>query len=300
MSSPLPAFSSQVTDASYATLDMAPRAVPGLSVSCVGRERCLPGYRVARDGYGCHALEFVVEGAGTLTLDGHHHRLRAGQLFTYGPGISHVIESDPRRPLVKYFVDFFGRSAASACRDANLGPPALVSVDEPAAVRSLFEELLREAQKKDHSARPELTVAYLRLIFLKTRERSLSQNAPAPAPSSRAHDTLQRALRVIETRHVELNTLADLAASAQVDAAHLCRLFSRFRHDTPYRCLSRRKLDAAARLLSTQPVLIKEAAAAAGFDDPLHFSKIFHRAFGCSPRDFQTRHHASIARPRKE
>ena len=273
---------------------MAPRNVAGVVVSCVGRERCLPGYRVARDGYGSHALEFVIGGAGVLILGGKRHRLRAGHLFSYGPDIPHVIESDPRRPLVKYFVDFFGRSAPALCRESALTPPALISVGETDAMHRLFEELLREAQKV-HSLRAGLALAYLRLILLKARERS----EPAAPASSRAQETLQRALNIIEVRHVGLNSLADLAAAAQVDPAHLCRLFARFRHDTPNRCLTRRKLDAAARLLATEPVLIKEAAAAAGFADALHFSRIFHRAFGCSPSDFQSRHRASIAQPRK-
>jgi AraC-like DNA-binding protein len=294
VSTALPAFSVQVADASYACLDMAPRAAAGLVVSCAGRERCLPGYRVARDGYACHGLEFVVEGAGTLLLAGRRHRLQPGHLFTYGPDVPHVIEADPRNPLVKYFVDFFGRAAPAACRTAGLTPPALVSVRETEATRSLFEELIREAQKT-HDLRAETAAAYLRLILLKARERA----APAAPASSRALETLQRALRLIETRHAALHSLSDLAAAARVDPAHLCRLFARFRRDTPQRCLIRRKLDTAARLLATELVLVKEAAAAAGFADALHFSRVFRRAFDCSPRDFQARHRASIARPRK-
>ncbi len=293
MTSSIPAFSAQVTDTSYATLDMAPRSVAGLVVACAGRERCLPGYRVVREGYLCHVIEFVVEGAGTLVLDGHRHRLQPGHIFSYGPGVPHQIESDPRRPLVKYFVDFFGRGAPAACREAGIASPSLVVVREPEAARLLFEELIREAQKS-HDLRQEFAQGYLRLLLLKARERAVPV-----AGSSRALETLQRALRLIETRHVELHSLTDLAAAAQVDPAHLCRLFSRFRHDTPQRYLTRRKLDTAARLLATEPVLVKEAASAAGFGDALHFSRIFHRAFGCSPRDFQARHHASIAQPRK-
>ena len=292
---PHPAFSAQVADAAYATLDMAPRPVAGIVVACAGRERCLPGYRVARDGYACHALEFVIEGAGTLHLAGRTHRLQPGHLFGYGPGVPHVIETDPRRPLVKYFVDFFGRAAPAACREAGLAPPALLALAETGPVRQLFDELLREAQKP-HALRAELALGYLRLLLLKAREPA----APAAPAASRALDTLHRALRVIETRHAALHSLADLAAAARVDPAHLCRLFARFRHDTPQRCLTRRKLDAAARLLATEPVLVKEAAAAAGFADALHFSRLFRRAFACSPRDFQARHRASIAHPRKK
>ena len=294
MSTALPAFATQVADPLYATLDPMPRAAAGLIVACAGRERCLPGYGVDRAGYACHVVEFVAEGAGTLVLAGRRHRLQPGHLFSYGPDIPHRIETDPRRPLVKYFVDFFGREATTACREASITPPAILRLAETEPVRQLFEELLREAQKP-HELRHALAAAYLRLLFLKAREPS----GPFAPASGRALATLQRAVRLVETRHASLNSLADLAAAARVDAAHLCRLYARFRHDTPGRHLLRRKLDTAARLLSTGPLLVKEAAAAAGFADPLHFSRVFHRAVGCSPSDFQSRHRASISRPRK-
>ena len=294
MSQALPAFATQVVDTLYATLDPVPRSAPGLVVACAGRERCLPGYRVEREGYVCFVMEFVAEGAGTLLLAGSRHRLQPGNLFCYGPGVPHRIESDPRRPLVKYFVDFFGLEAPSACREAGLAAPAFLRLAETEPVRQLFEELLREAQKP-HDLRHPLAVAYLRLLLLKAREPALS----ASPASGRALATLQRALRLVETRHAALHSLADLAAAARVDPAHLCRLYARFRRDTPGRHLLRRKLDTAARLLSTQPILVKEAAAAAGFPDPLHFSRVFHRAFGCSPSAFQSSHRASLPRSRK-
>lgn len=295
MSAILPAFASRVTDASYASLDMEPRPVAGLVVACTGRERCLPGYRVERASYACHVIELVVEGAGSLVLAGKRYRLQPGRLFSYGPGVAHVIESDPHQPLVKYFVDFFGREAPSACAQVGLAPASFVAVNEIEALRHLFEELVREAQKAG-DRRIEIVQTYLRLILLKAGERTSLSAPPAP---SRALDTLQRALRLIETHHAELNSLSDLAAAARVDSAHLCRLFARFRSDTPQRCLMRRKLDTAARLLATEPVLVKEAASAAGFEDALHFSRVFRKTFGCSPSDFQERHRASIAQPRK-
>ncbi len=291
----LPAFASRVTDVSYASIDMAPRALAGLAIACAGRERCLPGYRVERSGYACQAIELVVEGAGTLVLAGKSHRLQPGRLFSYGPGVAHVIESDPQNPLVKYFVDFFGDDAAAICRQAGLEPASFVAVNEIEALRHLFEELVREAQQSG-GQRVEIVQAYLRLILLKAGEQVSSS---APPASSRAQETLQRALRLIETHHAQLHSLAELAAAARVDSAHLCRLFARFRSDTPQRCLTRRKLDAAARLLATEPVLVKEAAAAAGFTDALHFSRVFRKTFGCTPSEFQERHRASIAQPRK-
>lgn len=294
MSISLPAFAANVSDFVYAVLPPLGGDTSSLTLACAGRERCSSGYRVDRASYPCLALEFVAEGEGELVLQGRRHRLRPGHVFTYGPGVRHRIESDERRPMTKYFVDFFGRGASSLCRDADIAPPSLVRAAEVEPLRFLFEELIREARKSGPLAHT-LAAGYLRLILLKTLERA---TAPA-AESGRAFETFQRAVRLVETNHASLHSLEDLARAAKVDAAHLCRLYARFRHDSPARHLLRRKLDTAARLLSTEPVLIKEAAAAAGFSDPLHFSRVFRRIFGCSPSDFQARRRGGPPRPSK-
>ena len=290
----LPPFSSQVTDARYACLDMEPRPARALTVSCAGFERCLPEYRVERASYGSTVWEFVADGSGTLSLDGRETRLRPGNFFTYGPGVPHLIVSDARRPLRKYFVDFFGHEGDELMNRLGIAPPFCGVIADVEGLRNLLEELLREAGG-DGSLRHEIAVGYLRLLLLKSGERARGGGGDSP----RAYATLQRALHVIEQRHTTLSSLRELASAARVDPAHLCRLFARFRGDTPQRCLTRRKLNTAARLLSTAPLLVKDAAAAAGFADQLHFSRLFKGAFGCSPTEFQRRHAASLNIPRK-
>ncbi len=287
--SALPPFSTQVTDARYACLDMEPREAGTLTVSCAGFERCLPDYRVERPGYGSFVWEFVAEGAGTLRIGGEEIRLRPGHFFTYGPGVPHLIVSDSRRPLRKYFVDFFGREAVELMTRLELAPPCRGLIADAESLRNLLEELLRDAGGEG-ALRHEIAAGYLRLLLLKSAERPRSGDNGSP----RSYATLQRALHVIEHRHTSLSSLRELAAAARVDPAHLCRLFARFRGDTPQRCLTRRKLDTAARLLSTSPLLVKDAASAAGFADQLHFSRLFKGAFGCSPTEFQRRRAASL------
>lgn len=278
----LPPFSSQVTEASYSWLDSRLRLSAGVVVSCAGRERCQPGYYVERPGFACFGLEFVAEGAGSLTLGGQTHRLQPGHLFLYGPKCPHAIATDPQRPLLKYFVDFFGQEAQAWFRSSGLRPGRIVRVLEIEAVRRLFEDLLRES-RKPHTVRAAFARAYLELIFLKAQE----SRANAGRVSSRSLETLRRCQQILDTRFATLHGLDDLAAAAGVAPSHLCRLFRRFQQGSPHAALVRRKLDHAAELLATRPALVKEVAAAVGYSDALHFSRVFRRHFGCSPREFQ-------------
>ena len=54
-----------------------------------GLERCVPGYEVRRESFPYWALEFVVSGTGSLTLDDRGFELKAGTLYAK-PAISSV------------------------------------------------------------------------------------------------------------------------------------------------------------------------------------------------------------------
>lgn len=284
MPAQLPPFSPLVGEVAYAHLDMHPRRVPGLRVACAGRERCLPEYLVSRRDFACHALEFVAAGAGSLVLAGKRHRLRRGSLFSYGPGVPHEMRSDTGSPLVKYFVDFFGTAAGAALRAAGLQPGRHVSVSDPAGMQRALDTLLEEAAKS-HALRHDLAAAHLGVLLTKARETTPA--LAAGDPRERSRETLEHCLALIEARHTSLHSLAELSAAAGRSPAHLCRVFAQFRQDSPGRVLLRRKLDAAARALATEQLLVKEIAASVGFQDPLHFSRLFRRHYGCSPLEFR-------------
>jgi AraC-like DNA-binding protein len=84
-----------------------------------------------------------------------------------------------------------------------------------------------------------------------------------------------------------LRTLKQIAAECHVDAAHLCRLFRRCDHQSPYQLLLRLKMNHAAELLRLPHVLVKEVAGQVGFADPFHFSRVFKSVLGVSPEAFR-------------
>ncbi len=278
----LPAFSPLVTNARYCHVRPLRGRRPGPSVACAGDEHCLPQYRVARADFACWGLEFIAEGEGAVRLHGRTYALRPGNAFLYGPGIPHEISSDPKRPLRKYFVDFFGHGADGFMEEIALRPGELRRVAEPDVARFLFDELIREGQKGGGRG-ADAADAYLRLLLYKAAEIPLAGDPTRSA----AYATWRHCQRVLDEKFSELKGLNELSRSAGVNPSHLCRLFKRFGHGTPHGELTRRKMNHAASLLLTTPDLVKTIALKVGFDDPLHFSRVFRRQFGCSPLAFQ-------------
>jgi AraC-like DNA-binding protein len=279
---PEPAFlSRQVTGARY-YLPMRPglgRAT--LRIICAGVERAAPDYRIARPGFPWHGLEFVVAGRGRLRLAGREHTLQAGVVFSYGPGIPHRIETDPREVLTKYFVDFSGPSASRLLAGGPLGRRGCLHARDPAGTHDLFDALIRNGRHGGRRA-DEICALLLRALILQISDDPVE---PAVAQSP-AYATYRRASDLIAGGVPRVSSLQELAAAAHAHPSYLCRLFRRFEGRSPYQVLLDLKLRHAAALLREPGAMVKNAAREAGFDDPYHFSRLFKRHYGVSPLHF--------------
>ncbi len=84
--------------------------------------------------------------------------------------------------------------------------------------------------------------------------------------------------------------LAGMAAAAGLSRFHFLRRFKRATGTTPWRYLTELRLARAKGLLSDPAMGVAEAARQAGFTDPAHFSRVFSRRTGLTPRAYRALH----------
>ncbi len=274
-------FSLQISEAKRFYLDLQPPRHAPLVVVSGGRELCAPDYVIERATFPYWSIEFVAHGKGRLTLAGRKHELIAGTLFAYGPGIPHHITSDPQERMVKYFVDFAGREAGPLLKEHAPQPGRVIQTSAPGEVMALFDTLIREGLRNTpYTGR--IAALLLRHLILKATETAL----PAGSAASPAFATYSRCRQHIERHWATLHTLDQIATACHVNASHLCRLFQRFGHQSPYQFLLRLRMNQAAELLQVAGVTVKEVADRTGFTDPFHFSRVFKSVMGVSPSQF--------------
>lgn len=279
----LPTFvSRQVTEARRFFLNLNPSSQSPLEVVCGGVERMRPEYIVDRNDFPYFAVELVVEGEGTLMIDGRDYRLSAGSVFAYGPGTPHTIRNHAENGMRKYYLDFVGRQAAKLLGEAELktGPKSYraISVSAFHELTELFEMFIRNSRQGSPLVRP-ICESLMQLLMLKIRQLRLSDGDTLP----QSYATYERIRRYIDEHFLDVNTVQDLAQQCEVTPVYLSRLFNRFSDSGAYQYLLQRKMNYAAGLLMNEGLLVKEVAFRLKFRDAFQFSRAFKRVYGVPP-----------------
>ena len=251
-----------------------------------GFERCGPDYHINRRNFPWFCLEFVSRGTGTLTLGEASYDLKPGSWYVYGPGLPHRIESSEDQPLGKYFIGFTGGGVAGFLARYEIDPGMVARCLKGEPIRRTFDQLIDCGVRKSGLARPLCSLITRQLLLMCRDDAADPGNTDSPAFA-----TYTRVREWIEGHFLELGTLEAIARACAIAAPYLCRLFARYHGESPYRFLTRLRMDHASRLLLERDATVKSVAAMLGFNDAFHFSRVFKSVHHVPPSRFrQSRH----------
>ena len=272
-------LSQQVSGARYFFLNLAATGREPVTLTMGGREHCNPDYAIARREFPYFVLEYVLAGKGTVRLGQRAEPLRPGVVFASAPTTDCEIRTDPREPMVKYFLGLAGGGVAARLRRCGVAPGTVRQLAAHAEVTSVLEDLVREGQRSGALAR-RICATLFDLFLLKIEDASTR----APQASEPAREAFLRCKALIDAEAERINTLEEIAGATGVEASSVCRWFRRYQGTSPYQYLLSRKMNLAAEHLIERGGLVKEAAQRVGFADPFHFSRVFKAVHGVAPR----------------
>lgn len=272
-------LSKQVSRARYFFHNLAPRNAGPLGLVMGGREHCNPDYAIRRATFPFYGLEYVAAGRGRVRLDDRWHELGPGMVFAYTPVTRCEIRTDPRDPMVKYFLSLAGADTPRRLRRCGVAVGRARQLAAHAEVTSVLEDLMREGQRSGALA-GRICAALFELLLLKIEDTATL----APHASEPAREAFLRCKALIDAQVERLMSLAEIAAAAGVETSSVCRWFRRYQGTSPYQYLLRRKMNLAAEHLVEHGGLVKEAAQRLGFADPYHFSRAFKAVHGVAPQ----------------
>jgi AraC-like DNA-binding protein len=127
--------------------------------------------------------------------------------------------------------------------------------------------------------------------------RSVSRSAVTPDPAASqpwrgglAPGALRRIFAHIEGRLAENIEIGDLAAIAGLSECHLSRAFRQSVGMPPHRYVMTRRIAVGAGLIERTELPFTDIALSVGFSDHSHFTRMFVRIAGETPRAYRRRH----------
>jgi AraC-like DNA-binding protein len=166
---------------------------------------------------------------------------------------------------------------------SGLLPGKMAMARDPESMLRLIDlMLLRSGSVTDGSR--VLCADYLRALL-----RLCAETVPLNRRSKNPSDCYRRAIVMIDADYAGIRSVSDLARRLDVTPEHLTRTFKSMGDEAPLKRITLRKLQHASDLLIAGGSKVKIVAAELGYANPFHFSAVFRRHFGYSPRALQRR-----------
>jgi AraC family transcriptional regulator len=241
---------------------------------------------MGRHGHALAAFGFVLDGAYTEKLGNRWRTCAPGSLVFHPPGEEHAVEFHDE-PVRIFRVDFPPEWLSRVGEHTPvLQSPAEFRGGRPA---ELARRLYREFRETDSAAPLAMQGLILEILSFAAR------HSAAPA-ERRPPRWLNQAQEMIRDRFADSLSLDAIAKEVAVHPAHLAREYRRTYGCSIGEAVRRLRVEYACRALSSSTLPLATIAAAAGFADQSHFTRIFRSITGLTPLAFRQRFRERNAR----
>lgn len=253
-------------------------------IASLGIENHLPGTTFGPRLLDDHDFLLVFSGSARWICDGVIHTLAAGDLLLARPGMRDQLHWDRQVPTRVMYLHF------TPAAQGDLPPPAawplLRSLPGHDVVRPLLLHIawLWEERPAGWRRRAGQALEVALAAFVSGQAATVAAAAPLSPVQEGLADLLARRWTLDAMPAVGL---AELARAAGVSREHLCRTVRAGLGTSPMAVLRQLRVLRAASILGSVELPIAAIAAQCGFDDQLHFSRVFRQVWGVSPSAYR-------------
>jgi AraC-like DNA-binding protein len=235
------------------------------------------------DGIEHSLLMWCVAGKGWVRTAAGDLPVHANDYVIVPAGVRHGYGADAENPWTIYWFHFLGTRMHDYVD--LLSPDGGVvarRISSDVGLVDLFEALMHTCEG-GHTRADMLQAGSLAaqiIIRMHTLLRSRGKEEEVDGP-------IDRATRFMRDKLAEPISLADVAAASHASISHLNRLFKENTGFPPMAYLTHLRMIEACRLLDTTDWKVAAVGMDVGYRDPYHFSRVFSRVIGESPRAYR-------------
>lgn len=236
------------------------------------------GYEIRRECSEFFVLEYVMEGSGTVKVDGKVFYPSKGDVYFLPKGSCHHYFASKETPFKKIWMNVNGDLCGYLIQAYKLSGAYLF---ENIEVYYLFEQFLAICSQKEMDVRElydKCSIIFLEIIQELARHSVGVRNVNEYA--SKAKDYCDRNI-------YQKITVEKVAEHVSLSVSQLNRIFKREFGLTVYVYILNNKINTAKSLLAGTAMTVSEIAFLLKFTDEHYFSNSFKRKTGMTPTEFR-------------
>mgnify|MGYP002508337078 CR=1 FL=1 len=250
------------------------RGIP-FGIRFVGETVCDDKFVIKRNKSDLAAFEYIVDGTGTLEINGKVYHPAKGDMFFLAEGSEHLYYSQKENGWHKYFISFYGAVADALVKN-------YLDADVYLYKGVYFEKNFRRIfdigfNTQDMEKATEQLTAELFRIFNAIYNRRIQDG----------EDTADKIKRYIDNNLEREFSLEELCGYFNYSKNHIINTFANKFNQTPYKYYGECKIELAKEYLSHSAMTIAEISNALSYADQQYFSYCFKKATGLTPREYR-------------
>ena len=227
---------------------------------------------------GVYHYIYVIRGKGWIRIEDKTFDFAPGQIYLTGPGVVHAFAYDLEDPLVTVELKFQILDKALDEKMRNM--PLMLDARKNAAGKHIWD-MWREKEQGNLMYQQVLAAQAYELMCLLQR---LAVEQQWDDPKAKA--SLQPALQYMSEHLGQSITLTELADAVHLERIYFAKKFKKVMGLSPMEYLRNARIEQAKEWMVVTDKSITQIAEELGFQTLQHFSAVFQKATGFSPRKY--------------
>ncbi len=243
-------------------------------------------------GSGEYEFHYFMEGQGALLINRAKYVIDGNKIYFVQPREFHSILPEAVEKPISYYAVLFRPEPGNHADEeivsylGRLWHARSRSLPADAKDRFLLDDLYRLSKSSSERARKAAEFSLVSLLYRWFDHIDDSSASVHPVVRVK-NEHVERALALMTKLVREKLSSDDLAGMLGISEEYFIRLFRHNLGMSPFQYFTRLKIEAASAVLIDNQLTIGDVAYRFGFENPFHFTKVFKKCTGLSPREYR-------------
>ncbi len=235
-----------------------------------------PSYAIRRKNSDVSVIEYVIEGAGYVYIDGKEHLVTKDMIYFLAAGADHIYRADSEAPYSKIFLNVSGSMSVRIAEEFGVSGKYFFYGE---GLKGNFERIMDiiSSDVSDNEMQSSLRGLYVEIL-------SLLSCVQSEKVCGKEASELKN---YIDSNPDKIITAKDLGQIIFRSSDYCLKLFKKEFGTTPYAYQLERKMEMAKILLADTNTSVGETARRLGYTDMHYFSNLFFDKCGVRPLEYR-------------